>query len=55
MGDDLTIAVAIVLVELAVITWVRHRFMDTPVFSAGLQVALGGAIVFATGGLVGSW
>jgi rubrerythrin len=51
----MTIAVAIVLVELAVITWVRHRFMDTPVFSAGLQVALGGAIVFATGVLVGSW
>ena len=51
----MTIAVAIVLVELAVITWVRHRFMDTPVFSAGLQVALGGAIVFTTGVLVGSW
>ena len=51
----MTIAVAVVLVELSVITWVRHRFMDTPVFSAGLQVALGGAIVFATGVLVGSW
>jgi hypothetical protein len=30
----LGIAIAVVLVELGIITWVRHRFMDTPVFSA---------------------
>ncbi len=50
-----TIAVAVVLVELAVITWVRHRYMETPTFSAAVQVALGGAIVFFTGVLIGSW
>jgi rubrerythrin len=48
------IAVAVVVVELGVITFVRHRFMETPVFSAAMQVALGGAIVFATGILIGS-
>src|SRR6266568_4898026 len=49
------IAVAVVVVELAVITWVRHRYMETPTFSAAVQVALGGAVVFATGVLIGSW
>ncbi len=50
-----TVAVAVVLVELAIITWVRHRYMETPTFSAAVQVALGGAIVFFTGVLIGSW
>jgi rubrerythrin len=50
-----SIAVAVVLIELGVITWVRHRYMETPVFSAALQVALGGTIVFFTGVLIGSW
>jgi rubrerythrin len=49
------IAVAVVVVELGVITWVRHRFMETPAFSAAVQVALGGAVVFGTGILIGSW
>lgn len=49
------IAVAVVVVELGVITWVRHRFMETPAFSAAVQVAFGGAIVFGTGILIGSW
>lgn len=49
----LGIAIAVVLVELGVITWVRHRFMDTPVFSAALQVGLGGVLVFLTGVLLG--
>jgi hypothetical protein len=40
--------------ELAVITWIRHRYMDTPTVSAALQVGLGGALVFATGVLLGS-
>jgi erythrin-vacuolar iron transport family protein len=47
------IAIAVVLVELGVITWVRHRYMDTPTFSAALQVGLGGALVFITGVLIG--
>jgi len=49
------IAVAVVIVELAAITWVRHRYMETPTFSAAVQVGLGGAVVFATGVLIGSW
>ena len=49
----MTIAFFVVLVEL-VITWVRHRFMETPIISAATQVALGGALVFGTGVLIGS-
>src|SRR5213078_2668375 len=33
-----TLACLVVLVELGIITWIRHRYMDTPVVSAGLQV-----------------
>jgi erythrin-vacuolar iron transport family protein len=50
----MTVAAFIVVVELSVITWIRHRYMDTPVFSAALQVGLGGALVFVTGVLIGS-
>ena len=50
----LGIAIIVVLVELGVITWIRHRYMDTPTISAAMQVALGGALVFATGVLIGS-
>jgi erythrin-vacuolar iron transport family protein len=47
-------AVAVVLVELGVISWIRHRYMETPTFSAALQVGLGGALVFITGVLIGN-
>src|ERR1019366_8054015 len=30
----LTAAIAVVLVELAIITWIRQRYMDTPIWSA---------------------
>jgi rubrerythrin len=50
----LTVAIFVVLIELGTITWIRHRFMDTPPLSAALQVALGGALVFATGILIGT-
>jgi erythrin-vacuolar iron transport family protein len=49
-----TLAFAVVIVELGVITWIRHRYMDTPVLSAGIQVFVGGALVFLTGVLIGS-
>jgi erythrin-vacuolar iron transport family protein len=45
---------AVVLAELAIITWVRRRYMDTPWISAALQVGLGGVLVFITGVLIGS-
>ncbi len=50
----LTAAIAVVVVELGIITWVRNRYMETPPLSAALQVGLGGALVFATGILIGS-
>jgi rubrerythrin len=48
------IAVGVVLVELGVISWVRHRFMDTPWTSAVFQVVVGGLLVFLTGILIGN-
>jgi rubrerythrin len=50
----MTAAVAVVVVELGLITWIRKRYMETPVLSAALQVGLGGILVFATGVLIGS-
>src|SRR6266853_1764868 len=49
-----SVAVCVVLVELGIISWIRHKFMDTPVASAILQVALGGALVFLAGVLIGN-
>ena len=48
------VAVGVVLVELSVISWVRHKFMDTPLSAAVLQVMLGGLLVFLVGILIGS-
>jgi rubrerythrin len=47
-------AMVVVAIELGVISWIRHRYMDTPWISAALQVGLGGALVFLTGILIGS-
>jgi hypothetical protein len=40
-------AVPVVAIELAVISYVRHRYMNTPLFSSALQVIVGGSLVFA--------
>ena len=48
------LAFAVVIVELAVISWIRWRYMDTPFLSATFQVMFGGALVFAAGILIGS-
>ena len=50
----MSVAVAIVAIELAVIAWIRHRYMDTPLVSAACQVILGGVLVFIVGILIGS-
>jgi rubrerythrin len=50
----MTVAVAVVLAELGTISWVRHRYMDSPWVSATLQVILGGILVFVAGVLIGS-
>jgi len=47
-------AVIVVAVELAIISWVRHRYMDTPMLSSAFQVVVGGVLVFAIGILIGS-
>ena len=47
------VAIVVVLAELGVISWIRHRFMDTPLVSAIFQVVVGGLLVFLTGILIG--
>jgi erythrin-vacuolar iron transport family protein len=47
------VAVLVVAVELAVISYVRHRYMDTPLLSSALQVIVGGVLVFAVGIWIG--
>jgi rubrerythrin len=49
----MSIAVAIVAVELGIIAWIRHRYMDTPLLSATFQVVVGGTLVFIVGILIG--
>jgi erythrin-vacuolar iron transport family protein len=48
------ISVIVVAVELAVISFIRHRYMDTPFLSAAFQVVVGGVLVFLAGILIGS-
>src|SRR6202162_2453161 len=48
------VAVIIVAIELTVISWIWHPFMDTPLLSAIFQGGLGGGLVFMTGILIGS-
>jgi len=48
------IAVAVVMIELALIAWVRHKYMDTAWSSAIIQVVFGGLLVFGVGILIGS-
>ena len=48
------LSVGVVLIELGVIAWIRHRYMDTPWGRTLLQVVIGGTLVFLTGVLIGS-
>ena len=48
------IAVGVVMAELVLIAWVRHRYMDSPWGRSLIQVVIGGLLVFATGVLIGS-
>src|SRR5215470_1457546 len=50
----MTVAILVVAVELGVISWVRHKYMDTPFLQAAFQVVVGGVLVFLTGILIGS-
>lgn len=48
------LAFAVVAIELAVISWIRTHYMDTPLLQAAFQVVVGGVLVFAAGILIGS-
>jgi hypothetical protein len=48
------VSVCVVAAELAVISFIRHRFMDTPFLAAAFQVVVGGVLVFVAGILIGS-
>ena len=48
------LAVCVVFVELLVIAWIRHKYMDTPLLSAAFQVVVGGVLVFIAGILIGA-
>jgi erythrin-vacuolar iron transport family protein len=49
-----TLAIAVVLIELWVIAWIRARYMDTRFLRAAFEVVVGGLIVFAAGVLIGN-
>jgi VIT1/CCC1 family predicted Fe2+/Mn2+ transporter len=48
------LAIVITALELAVISWIRYRFMDTPFLRAAFQVVVGGTLVFIAGIVIGS-
>jgi rubrerythrin len=50
----LVAAMVVVAIELAIISYVRHRYMDTPLLPSALQVVVGGGLVFAVGIVIGS-
>jgi rubrerythrin len=53
-GIGHTAAVVVVAVELGAISYIRHRYMDSPLLTAALQVVVGGVLVFLAGVLIGS-
>ena len=48
------ISVIVVAVELAAISYIRFRYMDTPFLAAAFQIVVGGVLVFLAGILIGS-
>ena len=50
----LTLAYAVVGVELVAIAWIRRHYMKSPLGPTLVQVVFGGALVFAIGMLLGS-
>jgi VIT1/CCC1 family predicted Fe2+/Mn2+ transporter len=50
----IAVAILVVAIELGIISWIRHRYMDTPLTSAIFQVVVGGVLVFITGIVIGS-
>jgi hypothetical protein len=48
------VAFAVVGIELLAISYIRYRYFAMSFFVSALQVILGGALVFASGVLIGS-
>jgi rubrerythrin len=48
------VSVLVVAVELAAISYIRYRYMDTPFLAATFQIVVGGVLVFLAGILIGS-
>lgn len=48
------VAIAVVVLELLAISYVRRRYMDTPFLAAAFQVIVGGLLVFLAGVFIGS-
>jgi rubrerythrin len=48
------VSFTVVAVELAAISYIRFRYMDTPFLTAAFQVIIGGVLVFLAGILIGS-
>jgi rubrerythrin len=48
------VAVIVVAIELVAISYIRHRYMDTPFLAAAFQVVIGGVLVFLAGILIGN-
>lgn len=49
------IAICVVVIELFLISFIRYKYMDTPLLSATFQVVVGGLLVFLTGYAIGVW
>jgi hypothetical protein len=49
-----SLAIIVVVIELAAISYIRNHYMDTPFLSAAFQVVVGGLLVFLSGILIGS-
>jgi hypothetical protein len=49
----MTVAIFVVMAELLTIAWIRHRYMDTVLTKAIIQIVIGGIIVFLAGILIG--
>ncbi len=53
-GTATAVSVIVVAVELAAISYIRYRYMDTPFLAATFQIVVGGVLVFLAGILIGS-
>jgi erythrin-vacuolar iron transport family protein len=49
-----TVAIAVVMVELWLIAWIRARYMETPFWRAAFEIVIGGLLVFTVGIAIGS-